>query len=215
MSLNEIKKALREVLKEPEVKDDLLSTVNERLDMIAAEVVSNKQDGERRFDEIDLKNKGRDDKMVSIEAMVNKHEQSTRENRTIITGLHSPMTEEKVVENMNNLLSCKITEEDIAYIQNLRVPDTQASNRKNKVRVVFHDEEFRNKWYKCKTELKGKNIWLSDDLTPFGSGIAYLARKAKKEQKIQKTWIFRGRIFIIKNGESTATIVSCEKDIPK
>jgi hypothetical protein len=116
---------------------------------------------------------------------------------------------------MNDLLSCQITEEDIAYIQNLRVPDTLKGNRKNKVRVVFQDEDLRNKWYKGKTELKGVNIWLSDDMTPFGSGLAYQARKAKKEQKIQKTWVFKGRIFIIKNGETTPTIVTCEKDIPK
>ena len=81
------------------------------------------------------------------------------------------------------------------------------------VRVVFKDKRKRDIWFKCKPQLKGKNVWITDDLTPFSSGIAYQARlavkqKKIKQKKIQKTCVFRGRIFIIKNGETTPVIMT-------
>ena len=63
--------------------------------------------------------------------------------------------------------------------------------------------------------MKGKNIWITDDLTSQTSNLAFLARQSMKGNKIKKTWVYGGRIFIVKNGDDRPMKISRKEDIPK
>lgn len=210
MSIDNIKAALRDVLKEPAVKEDLLSGLTSRIEKIETDIQQISGNNDKRLNDLQSNWDRTADQVSALQATVNKQEQEARVPRVVITGLEAHITKEKLVDKMNDLLSCNLSTDDLAWIQNLRTADSM----KNKVRVVFKDEKKRDIWFKCKPELKGKNVWITDDLTPFTSGMAYQARQAVKQKRAQKTWVFRGRVFIIKNGETNPTAVTRLSDIP-
>ena len=68
---------------------------------------------------------------------------------------------------------------------------------------------------KEKPKLKGKDIWVNDDLTQLRSTLAYEARQAVKGGLAERTWVHDGKIFLKKFGEDRPIKVTRSKDIPK
>ena len=68
---------------------------------------------------------------------------------------------------------------------------------------------------KKRSKLKDKAVYITDDLTPYRSGLAYQARKALKADKIADTWVYDGNIFIKKRKNDKAKRVLQATDIPQ
>ena len=216
VDMSSLKQALREVLREEEVKKDLTITFTKQVEVItknlADRIVNVEQENKNR----DNKDKERDTKMHELEARIDRYEQSQRNPRIIITGLKDEdMEKDKMTNRMGGLLGIELTADDIAWVQKLRIPNQGTNWRKNKLRVVLKDDAKKQEIFKAKPRLKGQNVWVSDDLTPFGSGIAYQARQAVRTGKIKKTWVYDSKVFIVKKEDDRPIRIFSARDIPQ
>ena len=59
-----------------------------------------------------------------------------------------------------------------------------------------------------KRKLKGKIIWLTEDLTVTKAMFAYLARQGVKKGHADSTWMTEGRIIVRKNADSRPQVVN-------
>ena len=213
--MRNMKAALREVLLEKEVKEELTATFSKQVEEITGHLeqrINFIEEENARREEDDTK---RDEKLHELEAKLDKHEQATRNPRIIITGLHAnDMMKESMISKMNEVLGNILTDDDVDWVQKLVVQDG-GNQRKNKLRVTLKSMEKKREIFKAKTRLKGQNLWITDDLTPFGSCIAYEARQAVKNGTITKTWVYDSKIFIVKKGDDRPKRVFVSKDIPK
>ena len=78
-------------------------------------------------------------------------------------------------------------------------------------KFTFQSIEVKNRVYNARTNLTGSNVWLSEDLTKQTEELAYLARKAKKEKHLFKSWTFDGNLFIQFEKKGKAIRISSQK----
>ena len=86
-SVNDIKTALWEVLFEPEVKRDLLSGLNNRMDILEMDIQNVRSTSDRKIEDLSSSVK-------NMESLVNKQEQASPIPRVIITGLEAHITKD-------------------------------------------------------------------------------------------------------------------------
>jgi hypothetical protein len=43
--------------------------------------------------------------------------------------------------------------------------------------------------------------------------LAYLARQAYKQRKVKKTWVYEGKVFVVKNGDDRPVKINTKEDI--
>jgi translation initiation factor 1 (eIF-1/SUI1) len=168
---------------------------------------------EQEIHEIKEQNISRDREINEIKKSVDKYEQNERTNNAIISGLdEADMTTEKVMTRLNQDLGCNIKERDLLYTVKLTGNKSQPS----KVRVVFARKSKKTEIFKAKKKLKGTNntMWITDDLTPMRTNLAFLARQAVRESKLKKTWVHNGKVFAIKGDEEGPFRISKVEDLP-
>jgi hypothetical protein len=67
---------------------------------------------------------------------------------------------------------------------------------KNKlVKVVFVSTDWREEIYKNRSKLKGKEVWITENLTPHKAALFYKARQAVKEGRATLAWTNEGNIL--------------------
>lgn len=204
MDKQDIQDALRAVLQEDSMSDMLAKAFEKSLNKMT-----------EKIEQLQKKDENKEFRLARIEERLDRQTQDSRGRNIIITGLQKDdMTKENVVAKFNELLTCNLEAEDIKWVQKLVADEDSIRKRKGKLRVVFKEEDKRNDVFKLKPNLKGKNIWLTDDLTASMSSLAYLARQALKNEKIKNTWVFGGKIFIVKDGDDRPIRVSRKEDIP-
>ena len=76
------------------------------------------------------------------------------------------------------------------------------------MKVVFYSKAKRDQVFREKRKLKGKQIWLTEDLTVTKAKFAYLARQAIKKGHAHSTWTTGGRILVKKTAESKPKYVT-------
>ena len=152
-------------------------------------------------------------KVNSMDRRLDEHDQKAKESNAIITGLNNDTTtKDEVTQVLNEELGTTITTNDIDYIHKLKNDD---SNRPNRMRIAFANKEIKNKVFKLKKKLKGKQIWLADDLTPYRDNLAFKARNAMKQGQIFLTWVHDNKVFIQKSKQDRPFRIKMEEDIPK
>jgi hypothetical protein len=79
---------------------------------------------------------------------------------------------------------------------------------------IFHESRKKKQVMNEKKKLKGENIWLYDELTPYRRKLAYLSRQSVRDGHAHQTWTTSGKAFIKKTATSRATKVRQASDIP-
>ena len=174
-------------------------------------VVIEKMDS--RMEKVEKETHENKQEIVEMNERLDEIEQRERSANMIITVADTPGIEASkttVTKLLNDKLKTNIQENEINYVLKLGNNDTKPT----KMRVVFHDKDRKKDVMKKKKNLKGKKIWLSDDLTPYRSNLAFLARKACKDKKIHDTWVTDSKIFIQTNAKDTPKKIRTAKDLP-
>ena len=81
--------------------------------------------------------------------------------------------------------------------------------------MVFKTKEKKEEVMRKRSKLKGSDLWLADALTPYRMSLAYSARQAMKERKIDATWVNDGNIYVKRRGKDRPEIIKSIKDLPK
>ena len=85
----------------------------------------------------------------------------------------------------------------------------KTNEEQTRMKVAFKEKITKTEVIKLTSKLKGKEVWICDDLTMHRSRFVYLARQAKKNKKIKAYWVHDSKVFIIKLGEEKlCTIIS-------
>ena len=80
---------------------------------------------------------------------------------------------------------------------------------------MFHEKRTPEEIMKVKSRLKGKKIWLSDELTSYRSNLAFLACRDVKDGKAEGTWIANSRVLLKLKVEKHSRKIDSPSDIPK
>ena len=151
--------------------------------------------------------------LKKIELKLDEHDMRERDNNIIVEGLKEE-SKEGIVNELNELLELEMKITDIQTAYKL-TNKTEADTKKNaKTKVVLRSKAVKEEIMKAKIKLIGKPQWINDDLTPERSGLAFEARQAARSNKIEKTWVHNGKIFIKKLGDDQPQKINTKDDIP-
>ena len=110
-------------------------------------------------------------------------------------------------------MEIKLDSNDIRYVIKLGKEQDMRVNIRP-LKVVFHNRRVREYIFRKRSQLKGTNIWIGDDLTAKKSKLAYEARQAAKINEKYKTWTFEGRVFIKMADDAEPTRIDDVADLP-
>jgi hypothetical protein len=153
-----------------------------------------------------------DKRVDDLEIKVDDYEQDKRAKNVVISGIPNDQAKKEGIRKLLNAkLKCNVAHEDIAYIVKLRRGE---DDEKANVRVAFTNEAKKKQVMSQKKNLKGEQMWITDDITPYRNRLAYLARQAVKNGHAHQSWISAGKIFIKAAEKSKPTKVRAPSDIP-
>ena len=135
-----------------------------------------------------------------------------RDNNIIIEGLDGD-TKQEVAQELNELLDLdpQILASDIVKTYKLF---TKSDSKDPKTKIIFKEKITKTEVMKAKPNLRGKEVWINDDLTVLRSGLAYKAREAMRAGKIEKTWTHDGKVFVKKRGIERPIRIISSKELP-
>lgn len=174
--------------------DNRLTTVEEKITLTEAKTDS-------AIGEIDtLKNR------------IDDLEQKARSANLIIAGEFDTFDKHEMVKVLNENLGMDLTDDDIKYTLKMGKDDGKKIKR---IRMVFANEDIREKVVKARKKLKGKKIYLTDDLTPQRNTLAYHARMAVKNHKLADTWVYDGKVFGKTSAKGAVRKINNISEIPE
>ena len=97
-------------------------------------------------------------------------------------------------------LQVKVEESDVVF--SMPVWRNIKGERTLGVKLTFANMETKKKVYKARTKLKNSEYTMSEDLTKRNQELAFLARKAKWDKKVFKTWTEEGTVYFKKTEDS-------------
>jgi hypothetical protein len=83
------------------------------------------------------------------------------------------------------------------------------------VKMVFNGGKIRDQVYAARTKLKGKNLWITEDLTPRKAALYFKTRQSVKQGLGELTWTQSGKIFLKISKMAKPKLINCEEDLPK
>ena len=175
------------------VSNHWINKLNESIDKkIAEKIRPLKTDIEK----IKTENVDRDNAISRIEVTLDDQEMMKRDKNVIVEGMTGE-TKEEVAQQLNDLLDLdpQILPSDIENTYKLKPKSDRNNTAKSKTKIIFKEKISKTEVIKAKPNLKGKDVWISDDLTTHRSGVAFAVRQAKRAGKIEKCWVHEGKIF--------------------
>ena len=157
----------------------------------------------------------RDNAINNIQLKLDDQDMTEWDKNVIIEGLKGESKEEIATE-LNDLLVLdpQLLPSDLQTTYKLMPKSDNIEPSKVKTKVIFKEKTTKMEVMKAKPNLRGKPVWINDDLTTYRSGVAFRAREAMRAGKIEKTWTHDGKIFAKKFGIERPIKIITNKDIP-
>jgi uncharacterized protein YciI len=166
-----------------------------------------------RIDKMEVTTKDTVTTVSTMKNDIDELQQDKRRKNIIVSGVDKDKTSKKeIAKALHDTLKCDVTENDIDRCFKISKPEQHIT----RVKVVLKDIDKKMDIVKQKKNLKDvrSDIWLSDDLTPHRSNMAYMARQAVKNGKAHKTWTYDSQIFLQINEIDKPMKVRSPEDIP-
>ena len=208
MDMGELARALKEVILGDEFSEILAlkfkKVCDDRIDEKTGEIMS----------ELKTVTEEQSKQRASIENVENKIdnlEQEKRLSNLLVRGIQADGNNirQACITTLNKELKTHLKTADIIYA----IPIGTKENRQAK--LAFSDIKTREEVYAARSKLKGKNIWITEDLTPKKASLYYQARQSVKKGLGVLTWTHNGKIFVKVSVNAKPKLVNCEDDLPK
>jgi hypothetical protein len=149
--------------------------------------------------------------LENVQRKIDELEQDKRLNNLLVRGvpLDGRNTKQACMAKLNKEMKIHLKTADITYV----IPIGKSED--GLVKMAFSDGKKREEVYKSRAKLKGKDIWITEDLTPRKSSLFYKTRQAVKEGLGVLTWTHNGKIFMKATENAKPKLVNCEDDLPK
>ena len=158
-------------------------------------------------------------KIESMEHEIDEMKQVERNKNVIIRGLPAGRDVTKLaIDMMNEKLQANINGTHIRYairMRNGRNGNDSDETNNGPVRVALKSFDMKEKIFKNRAKLKSSNVWMSEDLTPRKSELAYKARECVRQGLALQTWTVNGTIFIKTRHGNRPTKIMTEDDLPR
>jgi hypothetical protein len=150
----------------------------------------------------------------SMENVLNKIdnlEQDKRLNNLLIRGIHpgGGNLKQNCISTLNKEMKVRLKTADLVYVTPIGKSEDKL------VKLAFSDAKAREEVYSARSKLKGKDLWVTEDLTPKKSTLYYKARQCIKEGLGALTWTNNGKIFLKSTTTAKPKIINSEDDLPK
>jgi hypothetical protein len=199
-----MKQAMFDVLSDDAMSETLIKKFSNCCDDKIAAATS---DISSKIDELA---KATTSQIENVDTRLGNLEQDKRCNNLLIRGIEPGSNPRQAcINSLNKLLDLKLKTEDVKYALTI-------GNRKDRlVKVVFVNTGTRDEIYKQRSKLKGKEVWITEDLTPKKAALFYKARQAVKEGRATLAWTNEGKIFVKTGSNDKPTIISSEDQLPQ
>ncbi len=191
---NEFSNMLTAALSEPRIKENIMNLQSKDIESLTekvAEMIKNQDAMETKLKEIEEKCNKKDEVISTLQLKLDVYEQRDRKNNLIITGIEA---------EDNHELAKKINEElkiNVVTADSIEFTDEFISrDKKKRKRIVFKNHDIKRKVYGAKRNLKGKKIYISEDLTILRSQLYFYARSAVKNGHAEAAWTIDGKVFV-------------------
>lgn len=205
---------IRDMIKDTvdEIKEQILGTVNRRLDALENDVHVNAVDNERlrseikkqakindslQSENINLKNELKRNKS-NFDENLNNLEQYGRRNNIRITGINDDVEKQQsdattyiIVKKLNEKLKLNLTIADIDISHRIG-PYKVGKHRP--ILAKFVHRQTKVNIMKVAKQLKGTNIYLNEDLTHINQEVLAAMRRNARD-KIEHCWSFEGKLY--------------------
>jgi len=153
-----------------------------------------------------------DKRLTELEKMADDYEQMKRNHNIVVRGL-KPNTDPKsgVIAMVTVGLGIHITEKDIKFSAKLTLKNEREDSESMK--VAFYDRHLRDEIYARRTKLKGSNVFISEDLTPKKSSLAFETRQYARTHANVTTWTYEGAVFVKDNAEAKPRVIHRTDDL--
>ena len=123
---------------------------------------------------------------------------------------------QQALDFVSGSLNVPISLEDITFAFRMKRDE---HDQHRPLLVSFSNRHVRDEVYAARTRLKGRNIFVNENLTRRNSGIFSEARKLVKMKKFAKSWTFGGSVYVLPNQSGSKPIRITEmsdlhKDMP-
>ena len=215
MDTGELARALKQVMMDDDFSNMLTrkfkSICDERIDEKTADI---RTDLKQVKEEQVMQKEEQAMQKASIEKVANKIdnlEQDKRQNNLLVRGIHLEGRNLKhaCTATLNKELKMHLKTADITYAVSIGTSEDRL------VKMAFSEGKTREEVYGARSKLKGKNIWITEDLTPMKAHLYYKSRQSVKEGLGALTWTHNGKIFFKLTDTSKPKIVNSEEDLPK
>ena len=207
-----------------QMKEEFLGSVNKRIEILEGRLFEKDQDNDNLLKDIEKLNTQIEEKNLKIEeqktenkklsdqietvnlnmsAKLNEMEQYNRKTNIRINGIPEVGIETaedttlKVIETINNTfkdINLRSEHVNIAHRLGMKKANAHHTKSPRQIIVKFHSRMKRDELLKRRRELKGTNIYISEDLTPINQHVLACLRK-KMPDEIEQSWSKRGRLY--------------------
>lgn len=153
---------------------------------------------ENQLQEQNDKIKNLERRVMKLEAETEEKERIDRNKDLIIHGIRENQGEnlsDKALHMLNTDLELDLPSETIVSAQ--RLGRVREDNKPRPIRITFKSLTTKIEAYRNKRKLKGKNVTLTENLTPLRSDIY---RRAKLAFGLANVWSVGGEVFVLDNG---------------
>ena len=146
---------------------------------------------------------------TGLQQKVGIQERNERLKHLKVTGLQgtNPM---ELANNFVNLaktsLALQLSTDEFAVRMSVKMPARSAT-------IVFSNYWKRTMCYDRRTQLKGSNIFITEDLNPEESKLFYECRQLRKRRIIQNTWTRNNKIYIRRSFNSDSQQIDKISDL--
>jgi hypothetical protein len=208
MDPGELAKAMKQVM----MDDDFSDMLTRKFKKICDERIEEKTE-EMKTELINVKyeqNKQKDG-LESVKIQVDNLEQDRRLKNLLVRGVHAEgrNLRQVCIETLNREMKTHLKTADIMYATSIGTPEDKL------VKMAFNDGMKRDEVYAARAKLKGKELWITEDLTPRKAQLYYKARQGVKQGLGVLTWTQSGKIFVKMSSNAKPKIINCEDDLPK
>jgi hypothetical protein len=200
----DLKRAMIEVLSDEAISDLLVGKFSKCCD----EKIKTATDS--RTGQIEDLAKATTSSIEKIDTRLENLEQDKRCKNLLVRGIDvGSNVRVASIECLNKHMQTKLKVDDIKYA----IAIGKQSDKL--VKLSFNSTTTRDEIYKKRSTLKGKDVWVTEDLTPRNAALFFKARQAVKKGKAALTWTNEGKIFVKSTSNAKPTIISSENDLPE
>jgi hypothetical protein len=186
METGELLKAMKLVMLDIDISNSLVNKFKEGCD---DRIVEKTGEIRNEIESVKAVQEQHKSKFESVETKIDNLEQENRMKNLLVRGINveDKNFKQACITTLNKQLKLQLKTIDIKYALPIGKTEDQL------IKLAFTDIKKREEVYKIQSKLKGKRLWITEDLTPRKAALSYKSRQCVKAGQAVLTWTHEGK----------------------